>query len=167
LARIRVYVQQSLRTDPETVVDASGSTIVIPFLRVFTLLRIGRRTPQIFDGIIDTGAPLSVFPRLSWKHFASEVEWLMIPPERLSSSWLANLRGRTGGRSRCRIGRVFAQVFDLEKGRHCLPSVPILAHFEEVVTDEDRIILGLHAGILEGRHLILEPDSRQAWIEER
>ncbi len=27
--------------------------------------------------------------------------------------------------------------------------------------------LGLHGGILEGRRLIVEPDLRQAWIEER
>jgi len=43
VARIRVYVRQSQRTAPETVVDASGTSIVLPFLRLFALLRIGRR----------------------------------------------------------------------------------------------------------------------------
>lgn len=167
MARIRVYVQESLRTAPATVVEASGTSIVLPFLRLFVLLRIGRRKRRIADGIIDTGAPLSVFPRLTWKHFAAEIEWLTIPPERLLRSWAANLRGWTGGKSQCRIGRVFLEAFDGEKGHHVLPGTRILAQFEEEETLEDRVILGLHEGILEGRRLILEPDSRQAWIEER
>jgi hypothetical protein len=31
----------------------------------------------------------------------------------------------------------------------------------------DRILIGLHGGILEHSRLMLEPDLRQAWIEER
>jgi hypothetical protein len=167
VARIRVYVRQSQRTAPETVVDASGTSIVLPFLRLFVLLRIGKRAHQLADGIIDTGAPLSVFPRLTWKRFAADIDWLTLPRERLSHSWVANLRGRTGGKSRCRIGRVFVEAFDVESGCRFLPGTFILAQFEEEETIEDRIILGLHGGILEGRRLILESDLRQAWIEDR
>ncbi len=167
MARIRVYVQQSQRTSSETVFDKSQTPIVLPFLRLFVLLRIGRHARQLADGIIDTGAPLTVFPRLTWKHFATDIDWLTLPPERLSSSWVANLRGRTGGRSRCRIGRVFLEAFDVESGSRFLPGASILAQFEEDETIENRIILGLHGGILERRRLIVEPDLRQAWIEER
>ena len=131
MARIRVYVRQSQRTSPETVFDKSRTPIVLPFLRLFVLLRIGRQARQLADGIIDTGAPLTVFPRLTWKHFARDIEWLMLPPERLSNSWVANLRGRTGGTNRCRIGRVFLEAFDVEGGCRFLPGASILAQFEE------------------------------------
>jgi hypothetical protein len=167
VARIRVYVRQSQRTSPETAFDKSQTPIVLPFLRLFVLLRIGRRTRHLADGIIDTGAPLTVFPRLTWKHFARDIEWLTLPPERLSSSWVANLRGRTGGESRCRIGLVALEAFDVESGCRFLPATSILAQFEEDETIDNRIILGLHGGILEGRRLIVEPDLRQGWIEER
>jgi hypothetical protein len=129
-------------------------------------LRIGHQARQIADGIIDTGAPLTVFPRLSWKRFARDIDWLKLPPERLPASWVTNLRGRTGGTSSCRIGRVFVEAFDVEGGPHFLPGNRIRAQFEEEETIEDRIILGIHGGILQGRRLIVEPDSRQAWIEE-
>ncbi len=166
MARIRVYVRQSQRTSPETVFDASRTPIILPFLPLFALLRVGRKARHLADGIIDTGAPLSVFPHLSWKRFAGDIEWLTLPPERLSASWVANLSGRTGGTRRCRIGRVFLEAFDVEQGCQFLPGTRILAQFEEDETIDNRIILGLHGGILEGRRLIVEPDLRQAWIEE-
>jgi hypothetical protein len=31
----------------------------------------------------------------------------------------------------------------------------------------ERILLGLHGGILEGRRLIVEADLLQAWLEDR
>jgi len=130
-------------------------------------MRIGRHTRRLVDGIIDTGAPLTVFPRLTWKHFARDIEWLELPPEKLSSYWVGNLRGRTGGTSRCRIGRVFLEAFDVESGCRFLPVTSILAQFEEDETTDDRVIMGLHGGVLEGRRLIVETDFRQAWIEER
>jgi hypothetical protein len=167
VAGIRVYIRQSQRTSPETVFDAKQTPIALPFLRLFVLLRIGRLARQLADGIIDTGAPLSVFPRLTWKSFASEIDWLTLPPQRYSRSWVANLSGRTGGTSRCRIGRVFLEAYDVESGCHFLPGAFILAQFEEDETIDNRVILGLHGGILEGRRLIVEPDLRQAWIEER
>jgi hypothetical protein len=147
-------------------VDKLGTPIVLPFLRLFTLLRIGQRARRLADGIIDTGAPLSVFPRLTWKQFAKDIDWLTKPSERRANSRVSNLRGRTGGTSRCRIGRVFLEAFDLEKGCRFLPGALILAQFEEEETIDDRIILGIHGGILERRRLIVEPDLRQAWIEE-
>lgn len=166
MSRIRVYLRQSPRTPAETLVESLGTTSIIPFLRLFVLLRIGCQARRIVDGIIDTGAPLTVFPRLTWKRFAKDIEWLALPPEKFARSWLTNLRGRTGGRSACRIGRVFVEAFDVEGGLRFLPGGVILAQFEEIETTEDRIILGLHGGILENRRLIVEPDARLAWIEE-
>jgi hypothetical protein len=166
VARIRIYVRQSPRAAAETVADKSGNPIALPFLRLFALIRIGLQARRLADCIIDTGAPLTVFPRQAWNRFASEIEWLTLPPAQVKDSWVTNLRGRTGGTSECRIGRIFVEAFDVEDGLRFLPGSSVLAQFEEKETAEDRIIVGLYGGILEGRRLILEPDLRQAWIEE-
>jgi len=43
----------------------------------------------------------------------------------------------------------------------------VIAQFEEEEAADDRVIIGLHGGILEGRRLVVEPDAGQAWLEER
>lgn len=121
MARMRIYVRQSLRTPAETVFAASGVPLTVPFLRLFTMLRVGLQARQVAQSIIDTGAPLTVFPRKIWRRFASEIEWLSLPAAQATVSWLTNLRGRTGGRSRCRIGRVWVEAFDLERPQRFLP----------------------------------------------
>jgi hypothetical protein len=83
-----------------------------------------------------------------------------------TNSWLTKLRDRTGGRSDCRIGRVFVELFDLERPQQFLPFVSIVAQFEQQDYPDESIITGLHGGVLDGPRLILEPDLRQAWIEE-
>ncbi len=167
MARMQVYVRQSLQTAAETVFAAPGVPLTIPFLRLFTILRVGLQSRQVEQSIIDTCAPLTVFPRKAWRRFASEIEWLALPAARATESWLTNLRGRTGGRSRCRIGRVWVEAFDLERPQRFLPGVRILAQFEEKELPDERVITGLYGGILEGRRLIVEPDLQQAWIEDR
>lgn len=167
MARIRVYVRQSPRTIAETVLDNSGGSIVLPFLRVYSVIRIGLRSRQVADCVIDTGAPLSVFPRQTWETIADEIEWLNLPSGRAKESWVVNLRGRTGGQSKCRIGRIFAELFDLERPQQFLPGDNIIAQFEEQRFPDDRIIIGLHGGILDHRRLILQPDLQGGWIEEQ
>jgi hypothetical protein len=167
VARIRLYVQQSLRTLPEPIFDARGQRTELPFLRVFAMIRVGRTAREVADCVIDTGAPLTVFPRVQWKKFANDIEWLSVGPGRSPSSWVTNLWGRTGGSSRCKVGRVDVEAFELERGLRSLPPVSVLAQFEEEDSADDRILTGLFGGILEGRRLVLEPDLRQAWLEER
>jgi hypothetical protein len=164
---MRLYVQQSLRTTAETVFASPGVPLTVPFLRLMTMLRVGHQTRQVAESIIDTAAPLTVFPRKTWQQFAAEIEWLSLPAAQAKGSWLTNLRGRTGGRSQCRIGRVWVEAFDLERPQRFLPGVRIIAQFEEKEFPDERVITGLHGGILTGRRLVLEPDLRQAWIEER
>src|SRR5262245_40872734 len=130
MARIRLHVAQSLRTQPQEVVDAQGTRITLPFLRVFGLLRIGRGTRYVHDCIIDIGAPLTVFPRSHWQHFARDVEWLS-PVGASPGSWLTNVYGRTGGRGLCRVGRVDVGALDVFQPRQELASVPVIAQFEQ------------------------------------
>lgn len=167
MARIRIYVRQSLRTPAETIFIAHGVSLTVPFLRLNTMLRVGLQARQAVESIIDTGAPLTVFPRKVWQRIASEIEWLPLPAAQAAVSWLTNLTGRTGGRSRCRIGRVWVEACDLGRPQRFLPAVRVLAQFEEKEFPDERVITGLYGGILEGRWLVLESNLRQAWLEER
>jgi hypothetical protein len=65
----------------------------------------------------------------------------------------------------CRIGRVTLTAFDLE--RCCLAPVRVLGLFLHDLPQDDRPLIGLHASLLEGRRLTVEPDSRQVWLEDR
>lgn len=167
LARIRLYVQQSLRTLPEPVFDAQGHGTQIPFLRLFAMIRVGREPRKVLDCIIDTGDPLTVFPRVKWKLFENDIEWLSLGLGRNPASWVTNLWGRTGGSMRCKVGRVEVEVFDLERGHQSLSPVSVIGQFEDDDSEDDRIIAGLHGGILQGRSLILDADRQQAWLREQ
>jgi hypothetical protein len=165
VARIRLYVEQSVRVAAQTVLDASGGQFSIPFLRVFSYLRVGLRKPLVQECIIDIGAPLSVFPLVHWRRFASEIEWLT--PTAVGPSWLTGFSGRTGGSSPCRAGRVHVAAFDRERPSNQLAPVPIIALFEQAQNPDDRILIGLHASILTGRVLTLDEERRDGWLEDR
>ena len=57
MTRIRLYVEQSLRTREETVADNQGQQLRLPFLRLFSLIRIGGRPDAPQECLVDTGAP--------------------------------------------------------------------------------------------------------------
>jgi hypothetical protein len=166
MARIDLLVTQSLRAQPEDVLDSQGHRITIPFLRVFGLLQIGWRARYVADCIIDTAAHISVFPLLHWQHFARDIEWLT-PVNLSSQSWVRNVYGRTGGHCRCRVGRVDVVAHDVLRRRPGLASVPVIALFEEVDSGDDRILIGVHASIVQRRYLHVDPDAAEGWIEDR
>ncbi len=165
MARIRLYVRQSLRTSAELLTDNRGEQFLVPFLRVYGHVRMGERTRYAQDCIVDTGAPLTIFPVRQWKHFADEIEWLS-PSSLATASWLTHISGKTGGECPCRIGYVLGEPFDLGPPLHFLKPSKILAFFEEAPSGDDQIIVGLHAGILAGRRLIVEPSSGEAYLED-
>ncbi len=166
MARIDVVVAQSLRTQPEDVVDSGGRTIVLPFLRVFGMLRVGSTAGYVCDCIIDNGAPLTVFPWRRWQHFANDVEWLT-PVNTSGPTWLTRVFGRTGGHCPCRPGRVEVVAVDVRRPRRTLAPVPVIALFETIDTGDDRILVGLHGSILQRRYLHVDPDASEGWIEDR
>jgi hypothetical protein len=51
-------------------------------------------------------------------------------------------------------------------GVHVLPPVPVIAIFTQDKGKLDRILVGLHASILQGRRLTVDADRREAWLEE-
>lgn len=165
MARIRVYVRQSMRTSVGLARTGEGGLLSVPFLRVYSLMRMGSRAKFAQDCIVDTGAPLTVFPITQWKHFAEDIEWLS-PADPSIDSWLSVITGKTGGEHSCRIGRVVAEAFDLGPPPTFLPPSMVFALFEETPNGDDQIIVGLHGGILAGRRLIVEPDLGVGYLEE-
>jgi hypothetical protein len=166
-------ITPSTRLEQGFAIDPQGAAVSLPFLRLFTLIRIGgARTPRIRECLIDTGAPLSVFPEWEWRLFAAEVEWLAPAPGHPFPWWLTRFTGMTGGSCPCRPGRIVAEPVGYGPGAQVLSATPLVALFAEDGSrpeDEDRhrILMGLHGGILEGRRLIVEADARQAWLEDR
>jgi hypothetical protein len=94
------------------------------------------------------------------------IEWLTPMNPAADRNWLVTLRGRTGGRSRCRLGRVSFQAGDLDRPPRLLPAVRVIAQFEQDVSEEDRMIIGLHASVLQSRRLIVSPDLQEGWLED-
>jgi hypothetical protein len=166
VGRVRLYLRQSPRAAPATVYDARGTAIALPFLRVFALIRVGTRTRHILDSIIDSGAPLTVFPLQVWQPFSREIEWLRPAADRGSASWITHLQGRTGGHSACHVGRIFVEALDMERPPRVLRAVPVIAQFERYHHQDDRVIIGLHASILQSRRMIVVPDLSDAWLED-
>jgi hypothetical protein len=55
---------------------------------------------------------------------------------------------------------------DLEHPRQELAPVTVIALFEQQPSADDRILVGLHASILQGRRQVIDPDLREAWLED-
>jgi hypothetical protein len=119
----------------------------------------------VLDGLIDSGAPLSVFPEKHWKQFEHDIEWLTFPPGARPNPWWTTVSGATGGSLPCRLGRVALLPFDTE--RRQLPTVKVVAKFAEDSGLFARSLMGLAAGILVGRRVIADADLGEAWLEDR
>jgi hypothetical protein len=166
VGRVRLYLRQSPRAAPATVYAARGNAMTLPFLRVFTLIRVGMRTPRLLDAIIDSGAPLTVFPLQVWQPFSREIEWLRPAADQGPASWVTLLQGRTGGQRACHVGRIFVEALDMERPPRILRAVPVIAQFESEPHQDDRVIIGLYASILQSRRMIVMPDLSEAWLED-
>ncbi len=143
--------------------DEQGRERTLPLLRLRLAVHIGKDSPsprtrrQARKAILDTGAPLSVFPKHQWQRFASEIVRLPFVGERTPV-------GRVGGREFSYfLGRVWVSCTDPFE-RH-LPAVPVLAQFREddIPAGEPLppILLGLYGGILEGRTLPRRPTAER------
>jgi hypothetical protein len=119
-----------------------------------------------WEGLFDSASPLTVVPRYHWRHFAQDIEWLR-PVRTSPGSWLTSITGKTGGSCPCRVGRVEMTAFDLERPPQWLAPVHVIALFEQQPSSDDRILIGLHASILQGRRFAADPDGREAWLEDR
>jgi hypothetical protein len=58
------------------------------------------------------------------------------------------------------------QGADMDHPPRKLSAVTVLAQVEEKQGPEDRIIVGLHASILQSRRMIVNPDGSDCWLED-
>ncbi len=115
-----------------------------------------------WDWLIDTGSPMTVFPKFIWTQFGDYVEWLHTEGVSLPD-WLTKVRGVAGGQVSCDVGRVRVILRDLDS--RAIGPVPMLAKF---VRDEGPLreaLFGLTGGVLAGRNLHIEYDGHgNAWL---
>ena len=97
---------------------------------------------------------MSVFPRSRWLPFADEIQWLRVQTDRPDDCWLTRITGWTGGQAPCRVGRVAVQALDRERPSAELAFVDVIALFEQEPSNNDRILIGMHASIFQRRRLI-------------
>src|SRR4051812_7677172 len=115
MARIRLYMPQSLRTPAAWVTTEQGQRALVPFLRVIAMVRVGGRKASAQEAIIDTGAPLTVVPRIRWEPVANRILWVPVDETDPVNFWLTTITGKTGGRCPCRVGRIDMLALDLER----------------------------------------------------
>jgi hypothetical protein len=167
MTRIRL---QLVAKDELRCVDPQGTSVVVPRMRLLTLLDFGpldgaavRTASSIRRALIDTGAALSVFPERVWRSFQHRIEWLTFAGHSASHQ-LPRVRV-LGGEYPYRMGRVRVAAIDREG--HRLPALPVIAQFTEDAGRLPRILMGMRGGILEGRRLLLDVARGQAWLGER
>lgn len=128
-------------------------------LRLTTHLLIGpeprrERDPrQLVWAIVDTGAPLTLFPERVWARLApSFIEFVSSPPESVPPPLSV-----AGTRCPYRLGWIWLGVRDIEQPFARLPAQRVLAQFAE---DNGRlrqnVLVGLAHSVLAGRRLVRE-----------
>jgi hypothetical protein len=161
-----VRVQMTLDLGPRSVVDPDLAVIAgTPRSQV----GMGNPTTALLVvEVSETSLPYdrTVVPRDYRRTFERAIDWLTPTNADRDACWLSHLRGWSGGKSYCRLGRVMMEAMDMEQPPRILSPIPVLAQFEEAKGPEDRILVGLHAGILQSRRLIVMPDLREAWLED-
>ncbi len=156
MPHIRIPTLKVQQQNPIRFFDEVGQVRELLQLRLRLSIFIGKlnfpKSPVIhqrFPAILDTGAPISVFPQETWRNFATEIQRVPLVEDRA-------LTGAAGGRRYGYfLGRVWVGAGDMWDRR--LPPVSVLAQFREddIPAGEPQppTLLGLWGGILEGRTL--------------
>lgn len=142
--------------------DRSGAAVRFPTYRLYLYLAFVPRDyagghPLDHPGVVslrsvlDTGAPLSVFPFPAWSRFPDYVRWLDQPPAPVSRRLTI-----LGGTFPYRLGRV--KVGAVDRDRRWLPVVTLTGLFlDNVPGGPGDPVLGLRSRLLDGRQLRHEP----------
>jgi hypothetical protein len=158
--QIRIPVVKLREKNPIQFFDGDGKVRELLHLRLRVSIFIGKlnqpnapESSERVPAILDTGAPISIFPKRTWQLFAPDIQRITLVDARA-------LTGAAGGRHYGYfLGRVWVGAVDLSERR--LPAVSVLAHFREDDIPENEpqppTLLGLWGGILEGRSLTRWP----------
>jgi hypothetical protein len=183
MPRIRLDTQELSR---KRYLNSQGSLRDIVHLRLYTYLLLGR-DPQLREAILDTGAPVSLFPIGTWEDIiemgvkcdAGEI----IPDHQTSQLDKLPLYSVAGCTYRARYAWLDVTAIDsADRVTRLAPSRVFAALFAARVKaksdpeprdDRDgirQIIMGLGGGILDGRYLVFSPhpdeNRRRAWLQD-
>lgn len=178
MPRVRLDVRRITAHPPQSYIERDGSVHALRLYQLTTRIEIGRISQRgmpdqrttVLDAVVDTGAPLSSFPRNIWSIFEQQIEWLELHDA--GTSPVGPFVSIAGHRYPFRLGRIVVTVADFE-GRRLTPA-PILALFldEPPGVRPPPVLLGLSRGILEGRRMWLGPSldehaGQNWWLEDR
>ncbi len=156
-------VRLKLVTEKQTVVIDHAGLRVLRAERLLTLFKFP--TPTAWHhGIIDTGAPFTVFPEDVWRPVESEIEWVKAPEGRELPEWLRSVSGLSGGRFSCRIGIIDVAFFDSAM-RILRPRKIVVKCVQDASTVRTPLI-GLGGSVLEGTRLTVEYSTAESWLQE-
>jgi hypothetical protein len=122
--------------------------------RILALIRIGGRLLR--EAVVDTGAPVTMFPEVIWRHFENDIRWLTTRNDPTVPDWCRRFGGVAGGAIPCRIGLVSIEILSIKKNRigpEQLGPSDLLAMFAFDGGRAREILLGLAGGFLDNRRL--------------
>ncbi len=161
MPRVRLQIKPATDRPSRSFIERDGHILPLHEFRLTTRIRLGMppgrgvpdRRSAMKEAIVDTGAPISIFPRSVWLGFANEIEKLSLLGLGSESPVIA----LGGSRFPFRLGRIVITVYDGES--RYLSATPILALFvdEPLGSRPPPVLLGLWRGVLEGRRLVMGP----------
>lgn len=176
MARIRLLLDHRGGVPYARPEDRLGTVFRIPFYRLLVRLTIlpPGEDPRVRPddlvnswrprAILDTGAPLSIFPHPVWQPFEPAIQWLVQPPNAVRQVTVL------GGTWPYRLGRVRAGATDRD-GRWP-PAVWVNALFLDPVPNPlPEAVIGLRCRLLDNRRLRQEGapsggTDRTWWLED-
>ncbi len=134
--------------------------------QVIALFRIvGSQVPAVLrEGVVDTGAPMTVFPQKEWERFEPEIRWLTGPNDPTVPKWCRQFSGVSGGTISCRLGLISLEFFDALGGR--VGPVEIIAMFAYDNGRMRDILVGLGGGTFTKRRLEMIYDDQNIWLSD-
>ena len=134
--------------------------------QVIALFRIvGPQIPAILlEGVVDTGAPMTVFPQKEWQLFQQEIQWLTALNDPAVPRWCRQFSGVSGGTFSSRLGLITVEFFDAIGGR--VGPAEIMATFAHDNGRMRDILVGLSGGTFTKRRLELVYDDQNISLSD-
>ena len=174
MARVRIALDQYGATPFFHPGDRSGVPLRIPYYRLLTQLAIIPRDqapdyrpptpthPWCPFAILDTGAPLTLFPYEVWQPFEAAITWLAQPPLPAGGPRRVAILGGTWA---YRLGRVRMGLLD-DDGGWLAPAWTNAWFLDDDPAAPKQAVLGLRTGLFDGRQLRSDSSGEEWWLED-
>ncbi len=157
--RIRLNILSS----DESLAVCDDDEYLIKADRLTSLFRLPSRVTW-YDGLIDTGAMMTVLPQSIWSQHESAINWVKAPDNQQFPDWLCKVSGLTGGGFNCRVGVIAFQFCDVYLRR--LPPTNIFVKCAEDHGHLKRTLIGLGGRTFEARRLEIDYSANDAWLHQ-